>query len=200
MGITDFAPQGWPQLTLLSSQRHLTNIKLGKQSPYCKVIIGKESRKTAVVQRGGQHPECSYCFRFSVDSFAFHLRLILPLALSLLSHSGDHQLEKFEIFEDMEDVVARTASGAGSDAVSADGSTPTKRKRKVFDKGVRTLRIECYADHPREPELIGSEVFDLAKVLNTGEDEGQSSPSRVPLSRCFLSQLSISTTSDEYTS
>lgn len=47
-------------------------------------------------------------------------------------------------------------------------------KKKVFAKGTKTLKLAVYADAPREPELVGEAVFDLAKALNSGEDEGAS--------------------------
>lgn len=36
------------------------------------------------------------------------------------------------------------------------------------------MRLLCYADDPREPELIGEAVVDLSEVLKKGETDGAS--------------------------
>jgi len=36
------------------------------------------------------------------------------------------------------------------------------------------MRLLCYADDPREPELIGEAVVDLSEALKKGETDGQS--------------------------
>ena len=33
--------------------------------------------------------------------------------------------------------------------------------------------VACYADDPKEPELIGETVVDLTEVLTKGETDGQ---------------------------
>lgn len=81
---------------------------------------------------------------------------------------------RFELFEDIEDELARTAR-----ANREDGSTPPlpppkdqHKERKI--KGGKTMRLLCYADDPREPELIGETVVDLNEALKKGETDGQS--------------------------
>ena len=123
-----------------SLQRHLTNIKMSKQDPYCSLTINGEKRRTAAIKKGGQHPE------------------------------WDEQV-KFDIYEDMHDQLSRTKED--QDSLGKSTSSTRRERRKVFDKGSHTMRVACYADAPREPELIGEAVFDLAKALNTGEDEGK---------------------------
>ncbi|KAL7414663.1 C2 domain-containing protein [Mrakia frigida] len=123
--------------------RHLTNVKLSKQDPYCSLTINTEKRRTAAIKKGGQHPE------------------------------WDEQL-KFDIYEDMQDQLLRTSTSSKSsgDPDSLGKSSGAKKEgKKVFEKGAKTMRVACYADAPREPELIGEAVFDLAKALNTGEDD-----------------------------
>ncbi|CDZ96574.1 C2 domain [Phaffia rhodozyma] len=119
--------------------RHLTNVKLSKQDPYCTLTVSSEKRRTSVIKKGGQHP------------------------------AWDEQL-KFEIFEDTEDILVQSKSDTESGTEGAK-VPPGKRKRKVFEKGSKIVKLCCYADAPREPELIGEAEFDLAKVLNSGEDE-----------------------------
>ena len=35
------------------------------------------------------------------------------------------------------------------------------------------MKLACYADDPREPELIGETDVDLTEVLTKGETDGQ---------------------------
>ena len=79
---------------------------------------------------------------------------------------------KFDIYEDMADQLARTKDEQTEDSLGASASSK-REKRKMVEKGAKTMTVKCYADAPREPELIGEAVFDLAKALNSGEDEGQ---------------------------
>lgn len=75
----------------------------------------------------------------------------------------------------MQDQLLRTStSSKGSEDPDSLGKSSGKKEgKKVFEKGAKTMRVACYADAPREPELIGEAVFDLAKALNTGEDDGE---------------------------
>jgi hypothetical protein len=43
-------------------------------------------------------------------------------------------------------------------------------KRKI--KGGHFLALSCYADDPREPDLIGETKVDLTEVLTKGETDG----------------------------
>lgn len=61
----------------------------------------------------------------------------------------DEQLH-FEIYSDMEDALA------------TDGTAAKKGGKKV-------LKVACYADDTKEPELIGEGIVDLTDTLSTGE-------------------------------
>lgn len=41
-------------------------------------------------------------------------------------------------------------------------------------KGGTIMRLSCFADDPREPDLIGEANVDLTEVLTTGETDGTS--------------------------
>lgn len=75
------------------------------------------------------------------------------------------------MYEDVEDELARTANPADGDVPPPpppkDG---VKREKKI--KGGKSLVISCYADYPREPDLIGECVVDLTEVLTKGETDG----------------------------
>ena len=77
---------------------------------------------------------------------------------------------RFTLFEDVEDVLARTARG---DAAAPLPPPKDDRKNKKI-KGGKIMSLACYADDPREPELIGETEVDLTEVLTKGETDGQS--------------------------
>lgn len=101
----------------------------------------------------------------------------------------DAQLQ-FEIWEETEDKVNITASdtggiGSSSSAASSLSSKPEddmpglatvgRAKPKTAGAGnssKRIMKIACYADDPREPELIGEAELDYAPTLKKGEFDG----------------------------
>ncbi|PPQ66287.1 hypothetical protein CVT26_010971, partial [Gymnopilus dilepis] len=116
---------------------HLPNKRhIGKQDPYCVVIVNGEKRRTKAIKRGGQHPE------------------------------WDEEI-RFTIFEDVDDVLARTANGDGT----PPPPPPKDGKKAKSIKGGKTMKLACYADDPREPELIGETDVDLTEVLTKGETD-----------------------------
>lgn len=42
------------------------------------------------------------------------------------------------------------------------------------------MKIQCFADDPREPDLIGETMVDLTEVLTKGETDGIISPNSSP--------------------
>jgi hypothetical protein len=96
----------------------------------------------------------------------------------------------------MEDELARTARkkhGDEHDGHSAPAPPPKDQKdRKV--KGGKTMRLLCYADDPREPELIGEATVDLAEVLSKGETDGESAFQRLALVCRRLQSASLTAT------
>lgn len=78
---------------------------------------------------------------------------------------------RFTILEDVEDELARTATGAGTND-SPPLPPPKKDKKKI--KPGKKMQLMCYADDPREPDLIGETMVDLAEVLTKGETDGES--------------------------
>lgn len=79
---------------------------------------------------------------------------------------------RFTLFEDVEDLLARTARGDAT----APPPPPKDDKKTKRIKGGKTMKIACFADDPREPELIGEADVDLTEVLTKGETDGQSCP------------------------
>jgi neural Wiskott-Aldrich syndrome protein len=68
-------------------------------------------------------------------------------------------------------MLARTARG---DAAAPLPPPKDDKNNKKFKSG-KTMKLACYADDPREPELIGETEVDLTEVLTKGETDGQSS-------------------------
>ena len=73
---------------------------------------------------------------------------------------------RFTLYEDADDHTP-----------PANGETPpppppkdNKRKKKI--KGGNMMAIACYADDPKDPELIGETEVDLTEVLIKGEKDG----------------------------
>lgn len=64
-------------------------------------------------------------------------------------------------------------------ASAGDGETPPPPppkeavKRKKRAKGGNNMLLSCYADEPKEPELIGETIVDLSEVLKKGETDGK---------------------------
>ncbi|KAJ3514566.1 hypothetical protein NLJ89_g2306 [Agrocybe chaxingu] len=74
---------------------------------------------------------------------------------------------RFTLFEDVDDVLARTAHGDGT----PPPPPPKDGKRTKNIKGGKTMKLACYADDPREPDLIGETDVDLTEVLTKGETD-----------------------------
>ncbi|KAF8803710.1 hypothetical protein BYT27DRAFT_7108876 [Phlegmacium glaucopus] len=74
---------------------------------------------------------------------------------------------RFTVFEDVDDMLARTARGDAT----APLPPPKDDKKNKKIKGGKTMKLACYADDPREPELIGETDVDLTEVLTRGETD-----------------------------
>ena len=64
-------------------------------------------------------------------------------------------------------------------AVLGDGPPPLPPKDKNAlprVKGGHSMKLTCYADDPREPDLIGETSVDLTEVLTKGETDGKQLP------------------------
>ena len=75
---------------------------------------------------------------------------------------------RFTLYEDVEDELVRTTTGDGSPPPPPPkNGRPSKRI-----KGAKNMAIACFADDPREPDLIGEAIVDLTEVLTKGETDG----------------------------
>ncbi|KAL5527269.1 hypothetical protein ACEPAG_6060 [Sanghuangporus baumii] len=149
-------------VVVILKAQHLPNKqRIGKQDPYCCITLNGEKRRTRAIKRGGQHPE------------------------------WDEEV-RFTLFEDTEDILARSTSASASESSSSlatsnstisEGGVGTTtpplpppkekeggRKRKKV-KGGNVMHVACFADDPKEPELIGETMVDLTEVLTKGETD-----------------------------
>ncbi|WVN86238.1 uncharacterized protein L203_101399 [Cryptococcus depauperatus CBS 7841] len=140
-------------VVVIGKARNLPNkSRFGKQDPFCTIVIGEDKQKTKTIKRGGQHPEWDEEFRFA-------------------------------IFEDVEDVIQRSESQPESLNTSLNGkpiilsnnsgivtsSGLASKSRKQRKKGGKAMKISCYADDAKEPELVGECVVSIEEVLKKGE-------------------------------
>lgn len=84
----------------------------------------------------------------------------------------DEQLH-FEIYDDLEDAMKK---GIGSGDSTIKASSNTAQKSRKGKGGAKILKVSCYADDARDPELIGEGQVDLTETLKTGEFDGESRP------------------------
>ncbi|KAL1723546.1 hypothetical protein EV715DRAFT_269606 [Schizophyllum commune] len=75
---------------------------------------------------------------------------------------------RFTLYEDTDDILQRTAL--------EDGTPPPpppkdNRKGPKKIKGGKSMHMACFADDPREPDLIGETNVDLTEVLTKGETD-----------------------------
>ncbi|TFK43340.1 hypothetical protein BDQ12DRAFT_731372 [Crucibulum laeve] len=74
---------------------------------------------------------------------------------------------RFTLYEDVEDTLRRTANGDGT----PPPPPPKDNKAPKKIKGGTKMKIACYADDPREPDLVGEADVDLTEVLTKGETD-----------------------------
>ncbi|KAJ8586190.1 hypothetical protein M405DRAFT_771988 [Rhizopogon salebrosus TDB-379] len=74
---------------------------------------------------------------------------------------------RFTLYEGIEDELAMNAQ-----STDTPPPLPPKKSRTPKNiKGGNSMRLQCYADDPREPDLIGEAVVDLTEVLTKGETD-----------------------------
>lgn len=84
---------------------------------------------------------------------------------------------RFALFEETEITPPPTRDGKGTPPPPPPKDS--KKKKKV--KGGNVMKVACYADDPKDPELIGEATVELAEVLSKGETDGMSPQALVKL-------------------
>ena len=75
---------------------------------------------------------------------------------------------RFELFEDIDELPHVPGADPPPPPPKSNGKGPPKVQ------GGKFLALACYADDPREPDLIGETKVDLTEVLTKGETDGTS--------------------------
>lgn len=145
-------------------QRNLPDkSRFGKQDPFCTITVNEKKQRTKAIKRGGQHPEWDEEFRFT-------------------------------IMEDVEDVLFRSESqpdglSASTSQVGTSSNEPQQgvtttaalanksRKGPLSKKGGKSMKVACWADDSKEPEMISECVVNIDEVLKQGEEDGELSRS-----------------------
>lgn len=89
---------------------------------------------------------------------------------------------RFALFEETEITPPPTRDGKGTPPPPPPKDS--KKKKKV--KGGNVMKVACYADDPKDPELIGEATVELAEVLSKGETDGMSPQALVKLTYSLL--------------
>lgn len=122
--------------------------------------MAQEKQKTKPIKRGGQHPEWDEELRFSVKEDVDDI-----LAASQKNSSLKSKRDELPPLPAEQGVVTPQSLANISRKGVPAGSAPKKKAQK-------TMRIACYADDPKEPEMIGEALVSLDDVLQQGEVDG----------------------------
>ena len=79
----------------------------------------------------------------------------------------DHEL-RYTLFEDTDD---EPPPKGDSDTPPPPPPKKGAKDRKI--RGGKSMKVCCYADDPREPDLIGEVAVELEEVLTKGETDGE---------------------------
>ena len=165
-------------MTDLYTQRNLPNKqRIGKQDPYCACTVGHQKHRTAAIKRGGQTPRWDAQLQFEiwedaeneVKAVATESGGIAPApntpVRAILEAGGSDGKENEPPGQAN---VGRTANSTAGTGGAPSSSSSSKRN----------LKVACYADDLKEPELIGEGVVDFTSILKKGEYDGKPTPLR----------------------
>ncbi|ORY35735.1 hypothetical protein BCR39DRAFT_511825 [Naematelia encephala] len=146
-------------IVVVGKARNLPNkSRFGKQDPFCTLTINEEKQKTKAIKRGGQHPEWDEEFRFS----------IMEDVDDILTRS-DSQTDTSLSLSTSTSQVGGSLKDSQSGAVTPAALANKSRKGPIHKKGGKSMRVSCFADDAKEPELIGECVVDIEEALKKGE-------------------------------
>lgn len=82
---------------------------------------------------------------------------------------------RFTIYEEVDE--DKSLGGEGEvpppPPPKGDSGKQIKKNKDKKIKGGMKMQVSCYADDPREPDLIGETFVDLTEVLTKGETDGE---------------------------
>lgn len=127
--------------------------------------IYKVSQSPVLIRSGGQHPEWDEELRFTIHE---DLDDVL-LRSESQSDSLNSSVSSKNVAGDMGQLTPSTTLGALTPAQLASKS----RKGPLGKKGGKSMKVACFADDAKEPELIGEVVVPIDEVLKKGEVDGR---------------------------
>ncbi|GFZ50821.1 hypothetical protein JCM24511_08579 [Saitozyma sp. JCM 24511] len=156
-------------IVVVGKARNLPNkSRFSKQDPFCTVIIGEDKQKTKAIKRGGQHPEWDEELRFT----------ILEDADDILTRSDSRGNTSLSSSTSQPSVSVSGSSLSSSTTkdtppapgvITAGALASKSRKGPIHKKGGKSMKVACYADDAKEPELIGEVVVPIEEALKKGE-------------------------------
>ncbi|KAL1405816.1 hypothetical protein Q8F55_007494 [Vanrija albida] len=147
-------------IVVVARARNLPNkSRFGKQDPYCALTLGEEKRRTKPIKRGGQHPEWDEELRFTISQDVEDLLAASVEASSLKGKNGS--------LAGKDGALPPLPSEEG--VVTPQSMAQKSRAGAKKKAGVRSMKVQCFADAPKEPELVGECIVPIDEVLKKGE-------------------------------
>ncbi|RSH82261.1 hypothetical protein EHS25_005971 [Saitozyma podzolica] len=155
-------------IVVVGKARNLPNkSRFSKQDPFCTVIIGEDKQKTKAIKRGGQHPEWDEELRFTIleDADDILTRSDSRGNTSLSSSTSQPSVSVSSLSSSTATKDTPPAPGV----ITAGALASKSRKGPIHKKGGKSMKVACYADDAKEPELIGEVVVPIEEALKKGE-------------------------------
>ena len=132
-----------------------------------------------LTSRGGQHPEWDEELRFTInedtedllirsESQQFDSLSSVSKHTSLSSHTNPSHPTPPP--KDGTPTASLNSSLSGS--VTAQALASKSRKGPIGKKGGKSMKVACFADDAKEPDLIGEVTVPIDEVLKLGEVDG----------------------------
>jgi hypothetical protein len=123
-----------------------------------------ETENATDIDRGGQHPEWDEELRFTIQEDLDDILLRSEsLPDSLNSSLSSKPLPP----------PGQPADPPMPGAITSAALASKSRKGPIGKKGGKSMRVTCYADDAKEPELIGEVAVNIDDVLKNGEVDGE---------------------------
>lgn len=137
---------------------------------------------------GGQHPEWDEELRFTIHEDVDDLLVrsdsqnqfdSLPTSISSKHTSLSSNMNPSQPTPPPKDPGNVSLNSSLSGSVTAQSLANKSRKGPINKKGGKSMKVACYADDAKEPELIGECTVPIDDVLKQGEVDGESSGRRM---------------------
>jgi hypothetical protein len=142
----------------------------------------ERSKELELTSSGGQHPEWDEELRFTINEDTDDLLIrsesqqfdsissVANKHTSLSSHTNPSHPTPPP--KDGTPTASLNSSLSGS--VTAQALASKSRKGPIGKKGGKSMKVACFADDAKEPDLIGEVTVPIDEVLKLGEVDGRS--------------------------